>query len=875
MSRKVGPSPGWLVGLLPLLLLLCLGPSLAQAAANEVEWRVAAKPKWVEAIPGPQDPDFASAHPSAGLAYEVLENQRRILKGEDWSYARTVVRVVSAAGTEAAGQQSFEFSPPNERLVLHSVRIHRGDETLDRLDAENVQILQREANLDQLVFDNRRTAFILIPDLRVGDVLEYDWSIVGSNPVLDEHTAVGIATQRSMAVGVNAVRVLVDHELSALGFGNAPITYIDRSGPLLEYTLRADSVPAAPDVANVPAEDQYVGWVQFTDFDDWKAVARWGVTLFEPLAKMDPAVRDVLDQLDLEGASKDAQVLAVLHWVQSEVRYFSLPFSASTHRPTAPATVLERRYGDCKDVALLTVVMLHELGIDAQVALVHSDGGHFVPTMLPSIFAFDHAIVVAYPHGQPVWLDPTASYQAGSLRDVAARGLHWALPLASDASGLVPVDEPPRLRPDVVVQADYTSESFDTPATLKVEARYTGTWAQSFRYLHDTLDAEAFEKAFDESLEQDLRKLHPDAESTGPVSYADHRDDNTIVLRREYRIPHLWQREEGRIQAEIAPFSLYSKATSAEPGRTLPLALPFPDERRHVATLVPPQGFSVEPEDVRIAEGPLLFTFSAHQSGEVVELEWSFAHTRHRVEVAELKAYDAALTQVNDRMQFWLWDTDPEATTEGTFNWSIFLAGVMWVLILGVACIWVIKRRPYLRREHVPYDANLVGLGGWLALVGFGLVVGNLRVVVDVYQSLPSYSNETWTALTTAGAPDYDPLWAPLLLLELLANLLMLVLAGLATFLYFTKHRSFPVVFIAAHVVSAVVLTADDAVVVTMLDSEDVSVAEIWGRLLRATVWVAYAIRSVRVRSTFLPPPEGVQSYDDALSFAPPRRGRG
>ncbi|MCR9160728.1 MAG: DUF2569 family protein [Nannocystaceae bacterium] len=854
MSRR--PTAASL-GLFALVAFLWIGVvSTAWGAKEEPVWQVAPRPSWVETIPGPRDPDFASAHPGNGLAYEVLENQHRIVGGQEWSYGRTVVRILSEAGTETAGQQSFEFSPPNQRLVLHSVRIHRGDETLERLDAKNVQLLQREANLDKLVYDNRRTAFVLIPDLRVGDVLEYDWSVVGANPVLEGHTALGASTQRTVAVGVSATRILVDHELSAMVFGSGPEVFVDRSGPLIEYTVRGDSVPAAPNVENVPVEEQYVGWVQFTDFDDWKGVARWGIEQFEPLAKADTSVGAVLEQLDVADATVDSKVLAVLQWVQSEVRYFSLPFSVSTHRPAAPSTVLERRYGDCKDVALLTVVLLRELGIPAQVALVDADGGRFVPAMLPSVFAFDHAIVVAFPHGTPVWLDPTASYQAGSLDDVAARDLHWALPLAPDVPGLVPVEEPARTKPDLVVQADYTSTDFDAPATLKLEARYAGRWAEWFRYLHETRDDAAFEAAFAESLEQQLRDLHAGAESTGPLLYTDHSQENVVVLRREYSIPELWTAEDGQIQAAVEPFTLYSTTVSAEPGRTLPLAVPFPDHRRHVATLVLPKTFEIEPEDVRIAEGPLLFTFSSQSTGDVVELEWSLGHTRHRAEVEEFEAYREALERINERMRYWLWDVDPAAPqAEGTFNWMIFLVGAMWVLILGGGCLWVFRARPYLRRDGVPYDAKLVGLNGWLVLVAIGLVLGIPRVAMDIYQVLPSYSNESWNALTAADSPQYDPLWAPILLFELLANLLMLALALLATVLYFKKHRSFPVIFIAMHLCVAVLLTVDDALMVAMFDAEQISGPEIVGRWLRAVVWTAYAIRSVRVRSTFLPPP--------------------
>lgn len=49
----------------------------------------------------------------------------------------------------------------------------------------------------------------------------------------------------------------------------------------------------------------------------------------------------------------EERAAASLRWVQSEVRYFSVSFGESSHRPYAPAEVIARRYGDCKDKSYL------------------------------------------------------------------------------------------------------------------------------------------------------------------------------------------------------------------------------------------------------------------------------------------------------------------------------------------------------------------------------------------------------------------------------------------------------------------------------------------------------------------------------------------
>ena len=115
-----------------------------------------------------------------------------------------------------------------------------------------------------------------------------------------------------------------------------------------------------------------------------------------------------------------------------------------------------------------------------------------------------------------------------------------------------------------------------------------------------------------------------------------------------------------------------------------------------------------------------------------------------------------------------------------------------------------------------------------------------------------------------------------MLLFELLGNLLLLVLSALSIYTYFKKHRSFPLVFIVLLVSAVLVPTIDEAVTASIPDVEPTATGELIGRWVRAILWIAYTLRSVRMRSTFLPPPANyvANEPDDPWRFRP-RRPRG
>lgn len=55
---------------------------------------------------------------------------------------------------------------------------------LDRLEPNELRLFQREPDLEHFLYSGTKTAYLILPDIRVGDILEYSYSTIGNNPVL-------------------------------------------------------------------------------------------------------------------------------------------------------------------------------------------------------------------------------------------------------------------------------------------------------------------------------------------------------------------------------------------------------------------------------------------------------------------------------------------------------------------------------------------------------------------------------------------------------------------------------------------------------------------------------------------------------------------
>jgi len=149
------------------------------------------------------------------------------------------------------------------------------------------------------------------------------------------------------------------------------------------------------------------------------------------------------------------------------------------------------------------------------------------------------------------------------------------------------------------------------------------------------------------------------------------------------------------------------------------------------------------------------------------------------------------------------------------------------------------------------------GIGGWLILVGIGIIVGPVRLFVDIISAYqPIFENGTWEALTTVSSEAYSPLWAPILIGDILYNSMMVIALVYLAFLFFTRHYRFPLVYIVLAVISLLYFPLNVWLVelampsVSMIDHQIIN--DFLRVLIVVVIWVPYMLVSKRVKATFV-----------------------
>jgi transglutaminase-like putative cysteine protease len=622
-------------------LLACTLVASASVAAA-APFRVVPPPAWVEPIAPDLSRDPAT-DASGGLEYLLVEDQVRIGPSPAEHYRHLVRRVLSPKGVENGSEVRIDFNPAYQELLLHRVTIHRGRTRLDALRPRDVKLIQRETELDRRLFDGALTAVLFLRDVRQGDVIETAWTVRGENPVFGGRWMGSGALAYSVPVAESAYRLVtpagrtVSHRVH--GVELAP-TVTRRSGTT-EYLWRRSRVPATLDEGDLPPGLDAFAWLEISEWPDWAAVVEWAL----PLYARDPPSAEMQERIAIWRTLPDpaARAQAALRFVQDEIRYLGIELGASSHRPHAPAEVLARRFGDCKDKALLLASLLGALGIDAAPALVNAEDRGAVEAWLPSPFAFDHVIVRATIGGEVSWLDPTRSLERGPLAAIAPPPYGRALVIAPGERGLTTLPEPAPA--PLRVETTLRVWQFGAPAELEIATTYEGMRAVRMR--HEL--AESTPAELQQHYLEFYARRYPGIAVAAALGIEDAPDADRLTVRERYVLAAIGAGDDRAFTADAIREAVRPPEKTL---RKLPLRVAYPvaiDERIRVELPGPP---ALVDEVRRVTAKAARLTRTARRDGNAYVVDLAYRSLTPTVEPGAITDHLAALGKMRDVSDF-------------------------------------------------------------------------------------------------------------------------------------------------------------------------------------------------------------------------------
>jgi len=847
--------------LLPLVCLAFLCGGFAVSAQTNA-YLAAPEPAWVKPCPWTPPEHPARDDNSEGAHFLLFEQQENPELKE--SYTRTIRLMQNEAGVQDCGSLSFSFDPAYEQLIFHKVQIYRDGHVLDRLDLAKIKVIQPEENLGVHMLTGIQNALVFVEDLRVGDVLECSYTIRGANPIMNGHFATRFYVQTGVAVDRQRMRVVAP-EKSALNWRQHLVTGPPRqtsSDGYVESTWNFGHLESIPYEDYVPESFERYPFIELSDFTNWQEVVDWALPLYDDPVALTPAMQEQVNSWMREVASPAERACRALQFVQDDLRYTALELGPDSFRPAAAADTFARRFGDCKGKVLLLCTLLRAMQIEAVPALVNATVHEAVTRRLPSPFDFDHVIVKMMIDGRPVWVDPTMSYQGGNIWQRYVSPFGKALLVAPGVTALEDVPSFATYSVGTDVRSEFHIYNYSSPADLNVKTIYRGYVADFYR------------KSFARNDPTDMLKqymnfyarYYPGIQKPAPLQISDDRADDILTVTEHYQVRNLWEtnRTDMKLQATFYTDALVGALVDPNSRlRKLPLRISYPMHRKQeLAIYFPDQSWNL-PDTDHVVDNPA-FHFQSHHrySGSVAYLSAECEARAQQLPPADVAVYLDKCDEVQKALGITLSLTLPEMERPVPTRLNllmIVLAGLS-TLVVGVGCVWFWRASTSADNNLPPVIAEsspLQGLRGWLILVGLGLVIAPLvRLRTMGIHWKGYFSMNIWELVTTPGNPAYHPLYGPVLVFEVLGNVLILGLIFLSIILFFEKRRVFPKVYITLLVTNLLFAVIDHIFVINIhprtTAANSLFAFQTFMIAIMTCVWTLYMFRSRRVKATFV-----------------------
>ncbi len=353
---------------------------------------------------------FAQYKPS----YTVVKSNSKYEVNRDASYTQYLEeqsRVDTPQGVRLLGERKISYNSSLEDVEVLEAYTIQPDGTRIVVPLDKIRT-QDEVEDDGAIYSDSKSKVIIYPKLEVGSQVYYRAKAVQHTPEFPGHFF--LWEHYSPHARYESVNVELTHDIGIeVGVSNKGMQGGKLDVSPLPHTV-SYKFTFSQDKA-YPNEESRVDIIDFapnfsaSTFKSYAEVGHAYQVRAKEKAKVTPAIQTLANELIQKSKAKTTleKVKVMHHWVAQNIRYLGIYVGAGGYVPHDAQSILDNRYGDCKDHVVLLEALLAAAGIDSSPALINS-GSAFLLPQLPTPGIFDH--VITYVPSLNVFLDSTSRF---------------------------------------------------------------------------------------------------------------------------------------------------------------------------------------------------------------------------------------------------------------------------------------------------------------------------------------------------------------------------------------------------------------------------------------------------------------------------------
>jgi transglutaminase-like putative cysteine protease len=347
-------------------------------------------------------------------AYSVVKSNSKFVINRDASYTQYLeeqTRVDTPQAVRMLGERKISYNSTLEDVEVLEAYTIQPDGTRIAVPLDKIRT-QDDVEEDGAIYSDSKSKVIIYPKLEVGSQVYYRAKSVLHTPQFPGHfftwehysphvryesVNVELTHDVGIEVGVSS-KGMQGGKLEASSLPNT-VTY--------KFTFSQDKV--------YPGEESRADLADFapnfsaSTFKTYADVGTAYQVRAKDMAKVTPAIQTLANDLIQKANAQTTldKVKVLHHWVAQNIRYLGIYVGAGGYVPHDAQSILDNRYGDCKDHVVILEALLAAVGIDSSPALINSSAAYLLP-QLPTPGIFDH--VITYVPSLNVFLDSTSRF---------------------------------------------------------------------------------------------------------------------------------------------------------------------------------------------------------------------------------------------------------------------------------------------------------------------------------------------------------------------------------------------------------------------------------------------------------------------------------
>ncbi|MEP6466189.1 MAG: DUF3857 domain-containing protein [Parafilimonas sp.] len=620
-----------------------------------------------------------------------LDYEEQINLNDQSVYTKHSIKILSEAGVQDNSEVTIDFDPTYQQLIIHTIEIIRDGESVNKLNLGKLKIIHVEKDLDKFIYDGQLEATLILDDVRKNDIIEYSYTLKGFNPIFQNKFQRFFDTKLDIPVYNLYYKLIVPINRSINIKNNN-----DTINPL-KHTEGNNNIYEWRKINNhtIRVQDKLPDWydpyssIMISEFNSWSEVNNWAKQLFPENISISPALKNEINKINSNYKTSEEKTTAAMRFVQDDIRYMGIEMGIHSHKPANPNKVFDQRFGDCKEKSYLLCVMLNSIGINACPVLINASYKKTITEWLPAAIDFDHCTVRVIINNKTYWLDPTISYQRGSLSTISYPDYQFGLVLTDTTTSLSTIK--PQGKNKETVKEIFTVPEYYGLCYFKVITTYSGAYADDTR--------SDFNYSSDYEMQKNYLNFYKDYFDnikSDSLTYSDNDSTGIFTTTEYYSIDSFWTIKDNSRTADFSCYVISDLLKKPkETNRTMPIGLSFPVHCTEELDInLAGNGWNLKEvdEDVRCASFAFIKKSKVYDNRIIID--YDYERFKDNVMPEESGNYLSALQKINEEQDYQIsWNDDNKSATSSTSSTGTLVEIIIVILVLlGLIVRWTQRR---------------------------------------------------------------------------------------------------------------------------------------------------------------------------------------